>query len=87
MTVYIVVSRRRYLFSNMEAIVDSVYDSEEKAWKRIEELYYDYVNVVLTKFSITKVSIRKNTLQMWYEDFIEDLYGDIKYTIEIKDVN
>ena len=44
MTVYIV----QKIFSTAPKTredVDMVFDSEEKAWNRIEKLYYDFINV------------------------------------------
>ena len=82
MKVYILLIRRSTLGFKYDSYIDSVYSSEEKAWNRIEEKIYPYFETVEKQgYKIEHVEFRNKELIFEYENFIEDLYGSIRYEI------
>ena len=85
MTVYIltIIRMSNLSYDKNSFYIDSVFDSEEKAWNRIEEKFYDFLLAIFkNEYKIKAIYFKKRTLIVEYENFIEDLYGCIKYNID-----
>ena len=90
MSIYILtVTRIANLSYNKHSFyIDSVFDSEEKAWNRIEEKFYNLLPAIfINKYKIREIYFRGKGLIVEYENFIEDLYGRIEYNIDKRSVD
>lgn len=82
MLVYILLIRRGSNEGSTNAYVQDVFDSEEKAWNKIEDDFNRYSELVLAKFyKARECTFLEHGLYFSYENFGEDLYGYIKYEI------
>ncbi len=82
MKVYILLITRHGCGFLYDTYIDSVYSSEENAWRRIEEKLYSYIEIVKkSDYKVSRIEFRNKELIFEYENFIEDLYGSIRYEI------
>lgn len=82
MLVYILLIRRGSSETFSDAYVKDVFDSEEKAWNKIQDEFDRFSKLVLGLcYKVRKCMFLEHGLYFSYENFGEDLYGYIKYEI------
>lgn len=82
MKIYVLLVRRSSTGFKDDSYIDSVFSSEEKAWNRIEEKIYPYFETVeKLGYKCRDIIIKNQKVIFEYENFIEDLYGSIRYEI------
>lgn len=81
MLVYILLIRRGSSETLTHAYVEDVFDSEEKAWNKIEDDFNRFSELVLELYyKVQKSTFLEHGLYFSYEKG-EDSYGFIKYEI------
>lgn len=82
MLVYILLTRRGSNGTLPDAYVKDVFDSEEKAWNKIENDFNRFSKLILElDYEVRACAFLDHGLYFAYENFGEDLYGYVKYEI------
>lgn len=82
MLVYILLIRRGSSEGLTNAYVQDVFDSEEKAWNKIQDEFDRFSKLVSELcYKVRKCTFLEHGLYFSYENFVEDLYGYVKYEI------